>query len=160
MRALSVVAGVLCSISFAPIQAFGQSSTNVSYGPFTGSCSNNTLWTDAFADQDDLDFWNALQIRTTDLHRLNGTAITVPGETRILDPNPGVYTTYLSFCPNIAPNLVGNWRRESFLALMYASCWPGFENPPDPNSNPNCWWSVECFGGGEPCVDIGTGFID
>jgi hypothetical protein len=134
------------------------------YGPFpmdnVCSTNNNTVWTVFFADQQDIDFWNPLIGDIWDHHSRDGVVVTVPMEHEQHEPPfVGERIKYLTFCPGGAAPYAGTWQRESWISYMYAKCWPGLDDPPDPRSNPSCWWGVACIGDGESCKDLAYGYI-
>lgn len=119
-----------CQICFAATSSDAASYTAVHYGPHIGSCVSQTLWTDAFVDQEDISFWGVQFFSTTDTHKLNGDYVQVLPEQYTYNPaTPGSKVTILSFCAfsSFPALLAGTWRRDSHLALRYVACWPGFD---------------------------------
>ena len=162
MRYSSALCGFLLAIcvSHATAQSL-HGNTDAKAGFYPGTCANTIVYTTYGVSQEVIDYYAIERSRTQDIHNVNGTYQPVSNE--VINHQPsfvGEEDSYLYFCPGgVGGWLNTEWERKSFLVLFHVMCYPGFDDPRDPESNPMCWWAVECNSGGEPCYDNVFGTI-
>lgn len=125
---------------------------------------NNTLRTAMTIVPADLIEAGGLIAQKANSFTKNGAPIDVLYSYELFDP-PFTGTQYrifgwTGFGSPLPVMMAGDYAVFSVFWLNYPICYPGFDNPPDPRSNPMCWWGIFCSIGGQQCQDSAGGYIN